>query len=133
MYRLRSSIITGRILPLLALAIWISACHKWVEVGPPVEALHDQASLPAQYREVVRVHLVDPDVVVDGTVEELAPDSVTLATNGDRATFAVASVSRVETRHTNWVPIIIGGAVLIVAFWVGYAVALDNSEGYVLE
>jgi hypothetical protein len=121
--------IASKILPLLALSIWISACQKWVEVGPPVEALHDQASMPAQYREVLRVHLVDPDGVVDGTVEEIAPDSVTLATNGDRATFAFASVSRVETRHTNWVPIIIGGAVLIAAFWVGYAVWMNNYEG----
>lgn len=95
----RSALVRCFVLP-LALTLWLGACHKWVPVQPPVPALSEQASRPAHERNRVRLHL-GSGATVEGTVTELAADTLVLGAGGANSRFGLDEVVRVELRRTD--------------------------------
>jgi hypothetical protein len=108
--------------------MWLSACHKWVEVEPPSRAFQEQSELPVQSRDEVRLHIRSTEAKLEGDPLTIGPDSVVLALRGgDRVSIAPADVTRVDVRRANTVGtiglvagIVLGGLVVL-----GAAAAAD--------
>ncbi|KPK02630.1 MAG: hypothetical protein AMS20_11845 [Gemmatimonas sp. SG8_28] len=117
MQRIRRSKSTRGVLLPSVLVIWLSACAtKWVEVGPPVDTLREQAVLPAEDRDRLRLHVAGSEETHDGTLEGLSRDSVALSQyREERATVAISQVSQVEVERPNW-PGVIALSVVGLAF-----------------
>jgi hypothetical protein len=141
MKRTRRSELARKILLLFALTSWLSACAtKWVEVGPPIDALTEQALRPAEDRDRLRLHVAGSEDATEGTLDGLSQDSVVLAQHREeRATVATASVFKVEAERTNVPGLIalsvvsLAGLALFVAF-VAAVVSLDDcNSGFFCE
>jgi hypothetical protein len=137
MQRIRRSDFARSFLLPLALTIWLSACAtKWVEVGPPINTLREQAIRPAEDRDRLRLHLAGSEEAPEGTLEGLSKDSVVLAQRrNEHATVALVQVSQVEVERTN-VPGLIALSVVGLAglaVVVGFIALARCDSGYLCD
>lgn len=126
----RSSFVRSFLLP-FGLTVWLSACHKWVQLRPPPVELPTQASMPVENRDELRLH-VDPDGTVEGTLVDLTQDSVVLVGDGARLAVPVESVSRVDARRSDTVAtvaLVVGVAAVTVGVGLVALVAIVCSNG----
>jgi hypothetical protein len=99
---IRGSDFARSCLPLLALSVCLSACHKWVEVEPPQMALQEQADKPVQARNELRLHVGEEGETFEGDpIHIFGADSVVLAKGAGRVTVATQEVTRVDVRRTD--------------------------------
>jgi hypothetical protein len=101
MHRNRRSEFTRSFLLPLALTVWLSACHKWVELESPQIALEEQADRPVQARDELRL-LTEPEgISFEGNPIVIGPDSVVLAKGESRVSVPTQSIARVEARKSD--------------------------------
>ena len=101
MNRIRRSALARSFLLPLAVTVWLSACHKWVEVEPPQLALQQQAATPVQARDELRL-LTEPEgISFEGNPILITPDSVVLANDESRVSVPMESIARVEARKAD--------------------------------
>jgi hypothetical protein len=96
----RSSFARSFLLP-FALTLWLSACHKWVDAGPPELALQEQADKPVQDRDRLQLHTEPDTATFEGDPILIGPDSIVLAKGDERVEIPTKEVVRVDVRKSN--------------------------------
>ena len=99
MRRTQRSYMVRSVLLSIAVAVFLSACHKWVIVEPPDLALQEQEEEPVDDRDLLRLRFEDSDASVEGTLLALGPDSVAVTKDNDQATVPRSTVSDVAVRR----------------------------------
>jgi hypothetical protein len=83
----------------LALTLWLSACHKWVEVEPPQLALQEQADKPVEVRQELRLHLEPDGKTFEGNPIIIDADSVVLVRSKGPITVSTVDITRVDVKQ----------------------------------
>lgn len=129
MHRFRRSRFARSCLLPFTCTIWLAACHKWVQVGPPLNVLGEQAARSLDERDEIRLHF-GPERTLKGRLGEMTPDSLVIVEDGTSERLPTAGVTRVDVRRADVLPtlLLLVGTALVVPVAV-FAVACTIEGG----
>lgn len=134
MRRTQRSYMVRSVLLSIAVAVFFSACHKWVTVEPPDLALQDQGEEPTGDRDLLRLRFEESDASVEGMLQSLGPDSLVIAKGSSQATVPRSTISEVAVRRgdpagtaATVLGSIVGGVLLFgLIIWAGSCASGDD-------
>ena len=132
MHRTQRSYMVRSVLLSIAVAVLLSACHKWVIVEPPDHVLLEQVEEPIDDRDVLRLHFEESDASIEGKLQFLGPDSLVVAKGTSQATVPRSTVSEVAVRRGDPVAsaAIALGSIVGVILLLGVALATSDLDFY---
>jgi hypothetical protein len=131
MHRVRRSVLVRSFLLPFALLLWLSACHKWVQLEPPVDRAIVQEK-PGTVRltlaDTSQIVLVDPGVKGDSLIGTL-PETGWMRKDPQTVAVNLQDVQEIHERRTKvaaTIGLTLGAMVVALAAVIGMYCAIEG-------